>query len=280
MIRNLFFLLIVIFTPFFARTSKNLYNLDESAKIGQLVKIWNDAINNDQMEKLNSLYADRVVYYVNDFSKKQCIDSKALWLSKHKGYKQKIKDLQLTRSYRGSRTIVTADFHKEYTNNGKTSVAAAFLEFEKLGNNWQIVKESDAVSESKRLKETDPVTLPKGEYAFSGGLHVETEDEQGDLDYSLSLNIGDDITGSYNFWSYITRTTFSYTVIEAKMENGILELSLLFDGESGDPREHENESEDELETQLRFKIISGNELYELNDAIPVSLFLDEKADTK
>lgn len=244
---------------------------DQAKKI---LQAWNTAINNHQTEQLKNLYAPQVDCYMETISKEQCVEKKSTWLEAHKAYQQKIENIQIY--YMDSdtnMTILIAEFNKVCIEENKTTEVTSFLHFKQFGNEWKIIAETDLSTEVSKAKKAPISTLGKGTYTFYRGYWEDTRDDENfghdmvPYNFTLTLNVGDKITGEYAIYSGRLRGITFYLIVSGKIENGILELAMVYNENQEISLEDYNTGEyDHKEKQvMHFKIINGNTLVCLDE---------------
>lgn len=267
-----------------AADSLSVFDLYDIAK--KLTNDWNNAIDGNNPQTLNSLYADTVSYYVKIQSKKDCIDSKTKWLSAHADYQQKIVDLEVY--YEDDDTTGTkmfSKFAKLCIEKGDTQKIYTYLRFIKTTDGWKIDKETDQPSNVSIAKKAPVSNLKPGEYLFRYGYWTDTRDipdfAHDEVPYwqSISLNIGQTITGEYSEYSGTLRSIMPFLIPEGKIENGILTITSVYNEMDEMTLETYNPDEvsESIKQQWKFKIVNGNELVNMNEddfRYGESLYLD------
>lgn len=235
----------------------------------KLLAAWNDAINKVRPDQLKAVYADTVRYYRQSFSKEACIAQKIEWLQKHEGYTQKMKNVSVYYlDADTSMSVIIAAFDKICLHQQSTATVHSFLYFARLGNDWKIIGESDEATELNRARKAPNSMLKNGEQVFYYGYWEDTRNIDGfahnmvPYNSTLTLHVADKITGYYTLYSGALRSTTSYLIPTGKIENGILLLTAVYNGNdefSLEDYEH-GEIPDKKKEQWHFKIINGNEL--------------------
>jgi ketosteroid isomerase-like protein len=159
----------------------------DSTAITNLANLWNDAIAQQDMPRLATLYADSVAVYGVFIPQSQAIANKIAFFKKHTGFSQHITGAISITKIRGSQ--YKAVFPKQSSFDGKTSEVQGYLLFDKIAGNWKIVKESDVVTDKNLSK-------PKKATAATVGTHI-TGDFDGDgVTETISTRILKADTGS------------------------------------------------------------------------------------
>ncbi len=238
-------------------------------QVKKVLQEWNTAIDNNQLELLNNLYADTVDCYLKRLSKKECIESKQKWLKEHIGYHQKIEYLEIY--YLDDDTLGSffiAEFTKVCVEKNETVKVDAVIHFARFANDWKIIKESDRPSEASLAEKMPGGILKAGKNIFRFGYWVDTREEE-DFGHDqvpywdlLTLNVGTKITGEYLRYSGRMREIYSHLVLEGTIKNGILEITVVFNENQEWSLETYNPDEvpDSQKEHWHFKIVNGNEL--------------------
>lgn len=264
--------------------SSSVFDLYDMAK--QLTNDWNKAIDNNNPQELNNLYADTVNYYVKIQPKKDCVDSKIKWLSSHADYQQKIENMEVY--YEDNDTTGTkmfSKFTKLCIEKGDTQKIYTYLRFIKTTAGWKINKETDQPSNASIAKKAPGTNLGPGEYTFRYGYWTDTRDipefAHDEVPYwqAITIKVGKGITGEYSEYSGTMRQIFTYLIPEGKIENGLLTITAVYNEMDEMTLETYNPDEvsESLKQQWKFKIINGNELVNMmeNDfRFGESLYLD------
>jgi hypothetical protein len=239
---------------------------DRYNAVKQVVREWNAAIDGHHPEKLKDLYADQVMCYLEKKSAAAVVADKTAWLKKHGNYRQQLKHVDVY--YNEDDTTLShfkAEFTKICTENGKTTEIQSWLHFERINGFWKIVTETDAPTEVARANKAKNRTLKKGTHQFYRGHWVDTRDDESlahdqvPYRFAFELEIGDKVTGSFWWYSGRLRSVTEYLVTDGKMQNGILELTLVWNGEEEYTLEDYEPGSEEEET-WRFRIVSENEI--------------------
>lgn len=244
--------------------TENVFRRYDAVK--NILKKWNRAISEHQPSDLESLYADEVSYYARKSSKQAVLTQKSDWLKKHPSYKQ---ELGFTDVYYDDRDTMGVEFVAQFTKicseNKKKTEVESYLYFRKFGNEWKIVRETDAVTEVNVARKKPVVDLPEGKYEYYIGQWSDTRDipqfahDQVSYNASLDLTIKDGrITGLYDYYSGTARSRTYYWVESGKIENGILELTMIY-SEFDDPKPEDFDGGELIET-WRFKILENKQL--------------------
>lgn len=263
------------------QNTENVFRRYDAVK--KILKKWNQAISEHQLSDLENLYADEVSYYAKKITKQAILTQKSDWLKKHTSYKQ---ELGYTDVYYNDRDTLGVEFVTQFTkicieNKRKTEVES-FLYFRKFGKEWKIVRETDAITEVNVARKKPIANLPEGEYEYYVGQWSDTRDipqfahDMVPYNSSLDFTIGDEgILGVYSEYSGTARSRMYYLVKSGKVDNGILELKMIY-SQFADPTPEDFEGAEETET-WRFKIFQNQQLVCLS---PENLTLYSKTLTK
>jgi hypothetical protein len=232
----------------------------------KILKNWNQAISEHQLSDLENLYADEVFYYAKKMTKQAILDQKSDWLKKHMSYQQK---LGYSAVYYDDRDTLGVEFVAQFTKicieNKKKTEVESYLYFRKFGSDWKIVQETDAITEVNLARKKPVVNLPEGKYKYYVGQWSDTRDipqfahEMVPYNSSLDFTIGEEgISGVYNEYSGTARSRAYYLVKSGKVENGILELKVIY-SPFANPAPEDFDGGEETKT-WRFKILENQQL--------------------
>jgi hypothetical protein len=161
-------LLVVLFYLGVPSAYSQNYEVD-TASIGEIVNLWNEAHNEINEDSFNELYASTLLFYTNYLDKKVCIEKKLSLLNQRPFRQEIVTNLQLTFYEEG---IVYCGFTKEVsTAKGKKSYPS-YLLMKRLEDRYVITGESDLVTDRNlkfhlslgpqiHISELSSVPLPK-----------------------------------------------------------------------------------------------------------------------
>lgn len=125
-------------------------NYAQKGKINQVeqkVQEWLDAMNAHDIEALRGFYKNSVTYYTKSISIDACIANKADFFEKYPGYSITINELDIDLFKSG---LIRCSFIKtEVWNRDSKNPLNGYLIFEKEGNDYKIIGESDTWTDSK-----------------------------------------------------------------------------------------------------------------------------------
>lgn len=240
-------------------------------RVRKAVFDWNEAIDKQQTEILETFYADSVRHYQKTLGKKECLASKAQWLKAHPGYRQRLEDLSVYFFEEDTGMILfVAEFNKVCEGSGKGKIVRSLLYFSDVNGSWKIVGETDVPTETAHALKAPASFLKKGDYVFSRSYWQDTRQVSGfahenvPYRFTLYLHIGDSITGEYLRYSGMLRSTSRYFIPEGKItDDGILEIRAIYNNdeeelspETYNPEEYPPDHKE----QMRFKIVNGQKL--------------------
>jgi len=218
-----------------------------------------------------------VIYYAKNSNRQAILTQKSDWLKKHTSYKQ---ELGYTDVYHDEQDVELVEFVAQFTKicieNKKKTEVESYLYFRKFGKEWKIVRETDAPTEVNVARKKPVLDLPEGHYNYYAGQWSDARDVPGFghdyVPYSVDLNFtigADGITGAYDYYSGTARGHSFYLIKSGKVENGILELEVIYskfdDPMFADPDEVAAYLAAETETNtLCFKIIENKQLFLLS----------------
>lgn len=145
------FLIVVIFSSCSANkkvsdsdTVAVAETLSEDDQIKELVNRWNQTLNDADPSAIE-LYADRVKYYTAERTARQIVDGRVAAVKKDRRFSQLLMDdISLTKYPNG---LIRAKFTKMCTDKSGMHEYPAYLVFQKFGDTWKIIKESDKVTD-------------------------------------------------------------------------------------------------------------------------------------
>jgi ketosteroid isomerase-like protein len=118
------------------------------------VNLWSEAISNQDFRTLVPMYADSVLAYGKTMSRKKTLRAKFDFYLKYPNFSQTIvSDVNVQSN--GYNDYVCS-FTKQYSLTGKPMEVTAYLYFRKINDVWQIVRETDDITE-KRTKPKNAV---------------------------------------------------------------------------------------------------------------------------
>jgi hypothetical protein len=246
----------------------NIFRRYDAVK--KILKKWNQAISGHRPVDLENLYADEVIYYSKKSNKQAILSQKTDWLKKHPSYKQ---ELGYTDVYYDDMDTMEVEFVAQFTKicieNKKKTEVESYLYFRKFGKEWKIVRETDAPTEVNVARKKPVVNLPEGKYEYYIGQWSDTRDipnfAHDQVPYNTSLDFAitaNGITGIYDYYSGKARSRTYYLVKSGKIENGILELTVIF-SQFDNPTPEDFDESAETET-WRFKILENKQLVGLS----------------
>ncbi len=252
--------------------TENVFRRYDAVKT--VLKKWNQAISGHRTSDLENLYADEVSYYSKKSNKQAILAQKSEWLKKHPSYKQ---ELGYTDVYYDDTDTLEVEFVAQFTKiciqNKKKTEVESYLYFRKFGKEWKIVRETDALTEVNVARKKPVVNLPEGKYGYYIGQWSDTRDipqfahDQVPYSTSLDFTIGaGGISGVYEYYSGTARSRTCYFVKSGMVENGILELKVIY-SQVDDPSPEDFNGGEETET-WRFKILENKELICLSKENP------------
>ena len=135
------------------RQKQQIENLGEQFSQEDIKKMsekWNDAHNSNDVEALNTLFDDSVMFYGVNKKKSDCIDSKIKLLKKHPDFQQLIYgDISIEKQ----NNLIKSIFTKRVIIDQKATDYPSYLLFKKMNNGiWKIVAESDLTTDENLQK--------------------------------------------------------------------------------------------------------------------------------
>jgi len=138
-------IVVVIFLCSGSLFAQNLeVNLD---LIKSTVEHWSEAHNKRSMGTFVDLYAPSLLFYTKQLPQEECIRIKFNKINVKKTYNQKIISSLENTFYKSG--IIRCDFIKEVRINSRVIQSRSYLLMMRLGNNYQIVGESDLSTDEK-----------------------------------------------------------------------------------------------------------------------------------
>lgn len=185
----------------YERSDNSNTDFQDYEAVVAVLERWNQAINAQDMESLEELYADELTYYMKSISKERLMAKKEAAFKKSPNYYQQLAYINV--SYpEGPRTVVKCRFEKIYRQDVKADATEndtvrAFLELDVSIKPFTIVKESDDISDFRVAQNlaASKTPFPKGKHSFSHTYWEDRTDE--DRDYTkgkteLSINYTED----------------------------------------------------------------------------------------
>lgn len=118
---------------------------NDVSKLKELVHRWNNGLNNRSAAEVAALYADRLTYYHSVISKWDAESSLNDFFYKNPGFYQQVTS-EITFE-KVNDNMITCNFQKTATLNGKKTDYPSYLKFSKQGDDWKIVEEGDKITD-------------------------------------------------------------------------------------------------------------------------------------
>lgn len=250
---------------------ENIFRAYDAAR--QILNDWNNAINNNNLVELEKLYHDTVNYHETPQPLHYRMQLQKKHQSINPGYKQDITNIEIYNLDEDTLPLrITAEFELIVRVKNFRDTVKTLLTFEKIMDEWKIVGETDVRSIEFEAMNKPNTILKKGSYTFSRGYWADTRQEQGfahdqvPYNFVISIQISDSITGNANAYSGRMRENTEYLIPEGKMENGMLELVTIWNGDyesSLEDYDDGNISKNRIE-RWTFKIIDAQHIYGVN----------------
>ena len=123
-----------------------------TARIKELTMNWNECLVKQDINTLNSLYAEQVSLYGTSISKFQAIKNKEGFFEKHPDFNQSITgDITVIKV---TENQFKAIFPKRSSFNGQTNDVKGYLLFDRVDNDWKITNESDEITDKHASKQS------------------------------------------------------------------------------------------------------------------------------
>lgn len=130
---------------------KSSNTVADTSTIKGLTMKWNECLVRQDINTLNSLYAEQVSLYGTSISKFQAIKNKEDFFEKHPDYNQSITgDITVIKV---TENQFKAIFPKRSSFNGKTNDVEGYLLFDRIDKDWKITKESDELTDKNVSKQ-------------------------------------------------------------------------------------------------------------------------------
>jgi hypothetical protein len=150
------------------------------------------AINVGGFKTLEELYADEVQFYLKRYSKGQVIDSKRKWINDHSNYIQTY-DIHEVEYPSNNEGLIRVNFDKFIQHDYQTDTVLAVLEMKYIDGDYRITKESDQITELRKVKSERGSVMEKGEYSFDDHRWVDMRDNDAlahdFVPYYISINV-------------------------------------------------------------------------------------------
>lgn len=144
-------ILLLVIVMLFSCKGKQLPKTDAEL-VTSITQEWSDALNNNNIDKLNSLYSNNVLLYGISKSKYEVLAEKDAFLKQHTDFSHTIKNIKLEELENGN---YKTTFDKVVKYGDEEINVNALLVLEKQGDAWKIVLESDEPTEAKIKREAD-----------------------------------------------------------------------------------------------------------------------------
>lgn len=122
------------------------YSPEKIKEYAAIVNSWNDAHNNWHFKDLESLYAEKVLFYGSSTAKLECISYKTSLASPTKVFIQKV--LSEVKATDFGKGIIKCEFTKEVNIDNKIAQYPAYLILKETESGLKIVCESDEITDA------------------------------------------------------------------------------------------------------------------------------------
>lgn len=135
-------------------------SITEPTKVTEIVEQWNAAHTLNNLSEFSALYAENVLYYGSHFSTEETCARKRKFIEKYPDYYQQIfGEIEEVKDNLDSNRV-TCKFIKRVVFKGETTDYPSYLVLKKNENKWQIIEESDLVTD-KNLSRNTSQAIPK-----------------------------------------------------------------------------------------------------------------------
>lgn len=117
-----------------------------------LTLAWNDALARRDAPALRRVYGDKIRLYNEHVDRDTAIARKAAAFARAPDYTQSIRSIKVDRTQADRPTV---EMLKTWRSGGKETTVRGVLVFDTLGGHAELVEESDAVTDQKRLAKLD-----------------------------------------------------------------------------------------------------------------------------
>lgn len=119
----------------------------DTENIKNVVYHWTEALNNHDINKLQSLYSAKLLFYCEERSNNECVTIKSKALNKSPNFKQTIvSDIKIT-SYESG--IIKCDFTKQVSSKKGPKDYASYLLIKMENGSYHIVGEGDKITDER-----------------------------------------------------------------------------------------------------------------------------------
>lgn len=148
------------------------YNAHKLTDYRDMVMRWNQAHNDWKFKELETLYADKVMFYWSPITKQACISDKENQVSPSKIFTQKI--VSEISVLKFGDPFIKCEFIKEVNMEGKTLQYPSYLILKEIDGELKIVCEGDLVTDANLNLKLEPsvltqTTLTSGAKEETGG---------------------------------------------------------------------------------------------------------------
>lgn len=119
----------------------------EQQEVINVVYSWNNAHDTVDINALDTIYNESVLFYKKTFNKRTIIDIKKQRIKRSNSYRQKI--IGRVGIYPSDTGDYKCEFLKLVTINEKPKVYHTYLVFQKINNSWKLIVESDKESDAQ-----------------------------------------------------------------------------------------------------------------------------------
>lgn len=136
-----------------------LANAHDDQKIKRLVKSWANAHNNWDVKKIKTFYALDVKYYGAELPLSKCISDKLTYFAPKRSFSMKVLPPIEIADFKDG--LIKCEFTKVVSFDGKTKEYPAYLILSDDGNNYEIVGESDKITDKNIGKSAEDLFTEK-----------------------------------------------------------------------------------------------------------------------
>jgi len=138
----------VIFAFLFGICLAGTISADNSYAVRAIVRKWEKAHNEWDINLLRSLYSREVLYYGHRLPLEECLSDKSRYFRPNDAFRLKvISTLTITNL---PNEIIKCEFAKEVFYQGRKTIYPAYLLLSDQVNNFEIIGESDAVTDQNQ----------------------------------------------------------------------------------------------------------------------------------
>ena len=201
-------------------------NKNSLDSIKSVIRRWNNAINLGQFEVLEGLYAGPVQFYQKHYYKDAVIAAKRKFNAEHSDYTQTYRIHQVEYPS-DDKELIRVVLDKHIKHDDQIDTVLAVIEMRYSDGTYLITKESDQVSELRKIKSEASALLPKGLTSYDNYRWIDTRDRKHlahhyvpNFTY-INITYEDSVTVEMSSYSESSRHLYPYVVRNTEYDEAL-----------------------------------------------------------